>query len=250
LVLSRNISVFTDNSVYGQAALAHAQKLAQVFDAEINTIYIDKKTDVRAVFSNAADGNTLFFVMPVALSKKQTFFNLKKARKWIRKSRIPVLTIGNKEPEHEHYQQVVLPLDINCQEKELALWASYFPSYMQKHCPDIPKENVLIHIIFNEYKDDLLIQKVNNYVDFVAKMFANLEVAYELHPFTKINNIYTFGLQFAKKTGNSVLLFLMPEHYSLTDLIFGPIENMIIGNKEEIPVLCLNAREDIFVLCQ
>jgi hypothetical protein len=57
-------------------------------------------------------------------------------------------------------------------------------------------------------------------------------------------------LSFAKKTGNSVMLFLMTEHFSLVDLFFGPVENRILGNKENIPVLCLNAREDIFVLCQ
>jgi hypothetical protein len=42
----------------------------------------------------------------------------------------------------------------------------------------------------------------------------------------------------------------MTEHFSLIDFLFGPVENRILGNKKNIPVLCLNAREDIFVLCQ
>jgi hypothetical protein len=188
--------------------------------------------------------------MPVATSKKLTFFSKKNARKWICKSRAPVFTIGNFEPDVNDCQQIILPLDINCQEKELALWASYFPSHFQKNCPHISRDNILIHIIFNKYNNELLRQKVQNNIDFVKRMFDNLEVTYKLHLFTKVDNIYAFGLQFAKKTENSILLYLMPEHNSLIDLIFGPISNKLLGNKAQIPVLCLNAREDIFVLCR
>ena len=244
------ITVFVDDSSYEKAALLHAQVLAQIFDADIKSVVLNKKMDLRTVFSTADEGNTLCFVMPVAHSKKLTFFNTKKAEKWIRKSRVPVFTIGNTDPNDNDYQQIILPLDIHCQEKELALWASYFPAYFQKNCPHIPKENILIHIIFNEYKDELLRNKVRNNVDFVKKMLDNLEVSFQLHSFTKVNNIHTFGLQFAKETGNSVLLYLMPEYNSLADLIFGSIASKLLDNKEQIPVLCLNAREDVFVLCR
>jgi len=248
--MKNNITVFFDDSVFGTAALAHAQKLAQVFDTEIIPIYLDKKTNLQAAFSEAEKGETLFFVVPVAQSKKDYFFNVKKARKWIRRSRVPVLTVDNSSPKETDYQQVVLPLDINCQDKELALWASYFPSYFQKKFPDIPKDKLIVHIIFNQYKDELLRKKVENNVAFVTKMFKNMDTPYQLHPFNNIENIHTFGLKFAQQTGNSLMLFLMTEHYSLIDLLFGPIENRILGNREQIPVLCLNAREDIFVLCQ
>jgi hypothetical protein len=244
------ITVFTDDTNYGKAALAHAQKLAQIFDTEINAISLHKKIDLRSVFSAAEEGNTLCFVMPVAPAKKLTFFNTKNARKWIRLSRVPTLTVGNILPKENDYQQIILPLDINCQDKELALWANYFPTYFQKNCPDVPKENLLIHIIYNQYEDELLRQKVENNITFVTKMFNNMEAPDKLHAFKNIDNIQTFGLKFAQQTGNSMALFLMTEHYSLIDLIFGPIENKILGNKEQIPTLCLNAREDIFVLCK
>ena len=247
--MKNKIIVFTDDSVLGKAALEHGKTLAQIFDAEIETVNVDRKTDLHLFFSTEVD-NILCFVMAVAHSKKNTFFNYKTAKKWIRKSRIPVFVIGNSESNINDYQQIILPLDIHCQEKELALWASYFPAHFQKNCPHVPKENVLIHVIFNEYKDELLHKKVQNNIDFVQKMFDNLEVLYELHPFTKVVNIHTFGLQFAKKIENSVMLYLMPEHNSLIDLIFGSIANKILGNKEQIPVLCLNARKDIFVLCR
>jgi len=245
--MKNKIIVFDDHSSYGKTALAHGQLLAQIFDAETQEVNIDKKTDLNVFIK---DNNILCFVMPVAHSKKESFFNVKRARKWIRRSRVPVFTIGNTEPNSTDYQQIILPLDINCQEKELALWASYFPAHFQKNCPHVPKGNILIHIIFNEYKDELLRKKVQNNLDYVTKMFDNLEVHYQLHSFTKVDNIHTFGLQFAQKTGSTLLLYLMPEHNSLIDLVFGPVSNRILGNKEQVPVLCLNARDDIFVLCR
>jgi len=243
------LTVFTDDTFYGQAALAHAQKLAQIFDVDIRTIALTQKTDLHAIFS-AEDSDLLFFVMPVGDSKKNSFFNVKNARKWIRKSRVPVFTTGKFKPDISDYQQIILPLEIHCQEKELALWASYFPAYFQKNCPYVSKENVWIHIIYNQFKDESLRKKVQNNIDFVIKMFDNLEVCYELHPFTNVDNIHSFSLKFAKTIKNSVLLYLMPEYYSLIDFIFGPVSNSLLSNKEQIPVFCLNARNDLFVLCR
>ena len=51
--MKNNITVFIDNSFYGQNALAHAQKLAQIFDAEVNAILLNAKTNLRAVFCNS-----------------------------------------------------------------------------------------------------------------------------------------------------------------------------------------------------
>jgi hypothetical protein len=247
--MKNKIIVLADNSVFGKSALLHAQKLAQVFNAEIDTVSVHKKTNLKSIFSPDVE-NALCFVMPVSNSKKETYFSVSHARKWIRRSRVSVLVVGNNEPKENDYQQIILPLDIHCQEKELALWASYFPTYFQKNCPQIPKDNLLIHIIYNQYKDELLKKKVQNNIDYVVKLFSSLEVPYQLHPFSKVDNIHIYGLQFAKEIGNSVLFYLMPEHFSLIDLLFGPVSNKLLGNTENIPVLCLNQREDIFVLCQ
>ncbi|MDR0206370.1 MAG: hypothetical protein LBI45_03825 [Bacteroidales bacterium] len=243
------ITIFTVGNFFLDAAMEHGKKLAKIFSAEIEVVAVNHTTSPIDYFSDN-DNNRLLYVMPVSPNYKLTYFSQRYARKWIRKSRVPVLVVGDNEPKEQDYQQVVLPLDINCQEKELALWASYFPTYSQKNCPHIPKENPLIHVIYNQYKDELLRQKVQNNIDYVVKLFGSLEVPYQLHPFSKIDNIHIYGLQFAKALKNSVLLYLIPEHYSFIDLFFGPIVKKLLDNKENIPVLCLNARDDLFVLCQ
>jgi len=245
--MKNKIIVFIDNSDLGKAALAHGKMLAQVFDTELQQITIQKKTDFNAVL-NSDDVHC--FVMPIVSKREHPFFNIHNAKKWIKKSRVPVITIGDFEPKTNDYQKIILPLDINCQEKELAQWASFFSVQIQKNCPNISKEKVLIYVIYNEYKTQFLQKKVQNNIEFVKKMFARLEVDYEIHPFKKVDNIHTFGIQYAKKVENSILFYLIPEHNSLIDLIFGSVLNKIMKNKKSLPVLLLNAREDLFVLCQ
>ena len=248
LQMKNNITVFTDNSLYGQVAQLHAQKLAQIFDAEIHYVEVLKTNDFRNVSIEV--GERLFFILPIVSPKCHQLFNLKKVKKWIRRARVPVFITGISKPNIDDYQQIVLPIDLNCQEKELALWASYFPAYFQKNCPQIPKENVLIHIIYNQYNNDFLSKKVLNNIEYVMKLLDNLKVHYKLHSFKKVNNIHTFGLQFAKNIENSILLHLIPAHNSLIDMFFGPIVTKLLNKKEHIPVLCLNAREDILMLCR
>jgi len=248
--MKNKILVFFDDSALGKSALEHGKLLSQIFDAEVDTVCISRNKDDKTFSSATKTDNIICAVVPVSQSKKSSIFSYKHVKKWIRKSRIPVLTIGNNKPDINDYQQIVLPIDTNCQEKELALWASYFPLHFQKNCPDVPKENILIHIIYKEYREELLSKKVQNNLEFTKKMFDNLEVLYEWHPFTDVNNIHIFGLQFAKTIGNSVLIHLVPKHNSLIDLFFGTVTSKLLGNREQIPVFCLNAREDIYVLCK
>ena len=42
---------------------------------------------------------------------------------------------------------------------------------------------------------------------------------------------------------------MMTSYYSLIDYIFGPKENAIIANDAGLPVLCINERDDLYVLC-
>ena len=39
-------------------------------------------------------------------------------------------------------------------------------------------------------------------------------------------------------------------HTTIIDFIFGPKESQIIGNTDHFPVLCINERDDLYVLCQ
>ena len=171
---------------------------------------------------------------------KDSLFNLRKARRFIKPSRLPVMTVGLKLPDNNIFRQVMLPLDIDRQHKEKALWAGYFSRFY----------HAKVHILCGSYKDQLLKQKVKDNIDFTKKLYQNLEIDYELHDFDhNIDDIDRFSIFYAPEIKASLTVIMMTSFYTFIDYIFGPKENAIIANEEGLPVLCINERDDLYVLC-
>ena len=92
------------------------------------------------------------FVIGVDDTGETGFFNKKKAMRFIKPSRLPVMTVGKKLPEKDVFQHVLLPVDIERQAKEKALWAGYFSRFYQS----------TIHILSPKYKDSGLQKQVHD----------------------------------------------------------------------------------------
>ena len=83
---------------------------------------------------------------------------------------------------------------------------------------------------------------------FVEKLYENLEVTYEKHETEPQKYLDAYGLEFAPKVSAGVEVIMMTRYYTLADVLTGPRERKIIG-KTRMPVLCINQRDDLYVLC-
>lgn len=257
-----NIIAIADDSEYGVSAWRYGKKLAEVFDATLTVItrfgfqmtekgcqprkYPIDCADVRddyffpeTLFLFAEKRNTIMFVIGVDPKENIGFFNKKSAQRFIKPSRLPVLTVGKKVPDNHAFQHVMLPIDIERQAKEKALWAGYFSRFYGSS----------IHILHPEYKDSGLSKQVTDNIDFVEKLYGNLEINYTIHNVGKTKNIDLFSLEYAEQIGASLTVINMTKYYTIADLIAGPREKKIIGNAQEFPVLCINQRDDLYILC-
>ena len=269
-----NIIAIVDNSEYGTSALRYGGILAAIFKASltiINNFSFSEKNNQNInscneqlkltnqliqnnievfllsnpftpdnIYSYADETNSIMFVIGVQKKGRDSLFNLKKARRFIKPSRLPVMTVGLKLPDSNVFRHVMLPLDINRQHKEKALWAGYFSRFY----------HAKVHVLYASYKDQLLRQKVKDNIDFTKKLYQNLEIDYELHDFGReIDNIDRFSIFYAAEINASLTVIMMTNLYTLVDYIFGPVENDLIANDEGLPVLCINEREDLYVLC-
>lgn len=269
-----NIIAIADNSDYGTSAIRYGGILAAIFKASLTVIsnfsfskkniqnkdicneqieitnqliqnnievfLLSNPFSLDNIYSYGDETNSIMFVIGVQKKGKDSLFNLKKARRFIKPSRLPVMTVGLKLPDSNVFSHVMLPLDINRQHKEKALWAGYFSRFY----------HAKVHVLYASYKDQLLRQKVKNNIDFTKKLYQNLEIDYELHDFGReIDNIDRFSIFYAPEINASLTVVMMTNFYTLVDYIFGPRENDLIANDDGLPVLCINEREDLYVLC-
>lgn len=268
-----NILAIADDSDYGRAAVCHGAMLAAVFsgsltivskfgfayedhtpradgdawllyaqkvvDHNIETIMLPHYYFPETLYQYAEETNTIMYVIGVDKSGGEGFFSLSKALRFIKGSRLPVMTVGKTLPDKEIYQHVVLPIDIERQAKEKALWAGYFSRFYQS----------TIHILHNDYKDAGLKRQVNDNIAFVEKLYQNLEVKYELDNVSVNQDIDRYSIEYAPTIGASLTVIMMTRYVTLGDLLTGRREKKIIGNPQSLPVLCINQRDDLYVLC-
>lgn len=274
-----NIIAITDFSLYGEMAVRHGAILAAIFktsltiitnfsfdkthqknqplpdpeqetlllnsmqnylDHNIETFLLAEHFTAEKIFEFANETNAIMLVIGVEAKGKTTFFNRKKAIKLIKSSRIPVMTVGNKSPDKTIFQQVLLPLDIERQAKEKALWAGYFSRF---YC-------ATIHILHPIYKDEFLKKKIKDNIDFIEKLYHNLEITYQIHAIPQaVGNMDAYSLNYADTVNGSLTVIMMTKFYSFADYLIGPKENALIGNPQGFPILCINERDDLYVLC-
>ena len=264
-----NITVIADNSPFGRIAAKHGVHLAEVFQASLtvmanfgfqlpdstsepdkafvtelqNIVQEAKNNQVitdyvfsETLFKYAEEHNTAMLVIGIDKTAKEGLFSVKKALKFIRQSRFPVMTVTETVEDTTRYKHILLTLDIERQNKEKALWAGYFSRFYGS----------VIHILYPEYKDEGLAKLVRDNVDFVEKLYENLEISYDKYPVPSQSHLDAYALTDTHESG--ALVIMMTRYYTLGDILTGPRERKIIG-QTGLPVLCINQRDDLYVLC-
>ncbi len=267
-----NITVIADPSAYGQCALRYGELLAVVFKATLTVVSNfgfsleprnsgKAKAEAREIapqpqpdtelivrtdyffperaYRFSEETNTIMFVIGVDRSGRNGLFNCRRALGFIKPSRVPVMTVGKELPSSDAFRNVLLPLDIERYAKEKALWAGYFSRFYQS----------VIHVIYPSYADDGLRRQAHDNVAFVEKLYKNLNVTYDITTVKPQKDMDLFSLEYARNMGASLTVAIISRYFSITDLFADARLRKIIGNEYGFPVLCINQRDDLYVLC-
>jgi hypothetical protein len=247
------IIVLSDGTVFGQTAEKHGALLSKIFQSELDILTPKKDFFIDQMYHYAEESNAILIVIAIppdsykhsSSNEHKPLFNKRRAIRFIRNSRAPILVVGNQDPFPNGYQQVVLPIDVDRQAKEKAMWASYF---LRFHA----KSGIIgtIHIIHNQHKEEIIQKKVMNNISFIEKLYNNLEIDYKIYPLTEEMHIDQKSITFAAEVGATVSVITMTRFYTIIDFLFGSRESKILGNESGFPILCINERNDLCVLCQ
>ena len=64
-----------------------------------------------------------------------------------------------------------------------------------------------------------------------------------------IRSYYVEALDKSQSSGNNLMIIPASQHVSLLDLIVGLPETKLIRQAGEIPVMCINPKRDMYILC-
>lgn len=260
------IVALVDNSAFGMVSAEHGLKFAEIFKAELCLIKSNKdanldevqkhlsaknpeviifQRDVKKLYHKdfyavLEEINAIILVLGASRIKGMASFTHKSALKLILKSRIPCVVTGTKKPVENAYKNILLPLDSHQQSKEKSLWAGYFSRFYQ----------ATVHVLLTAYKDEYLKNRLYENTKFTEKLYENLEIKYQKHFVAEVkDNIDIFSLEFAPSVEASLVLIMTTKFFTIFDYIFGPQELKIIANDSDIPVMLINRRDDLYVLC-
>ncbi len=171
---------------------------------------------------------------------KKSIWSKSKLMKLFRHSRLPYMFVRKTELAHAQYQSVVLPMDSLKESKEKVLWTSYFGRFF----------GAKITVITKIYKDEFLARQSKNNIQFVKKIFDSFNLTYDIQTFVDaIDNLDLFALAHASQIEADLVIAMTTKQITVFDIISGLPEHKIVLNKENIPVLFLNSRDDLYILC-
>ena len=263
------ILALTDGSHYGNIAVSHAVAASMIFHAELcllpllpetglpdenlqHSLHVAERHGVPVTWlpfephlkqklpSVAESVNAMILVAGCSQKKGETFFTTGRLLRWTRRSRIPLLVTGGERPRPDAYRSVMLPLDTSVYSKEKALWAGYFHRFYHAD----------IHIIYKKYRDSYLEQKVEANLSFTKKIYGNLEIPSREHVTDDCwEEIEFHALRFAPEIRGNLLVCMTTKYPTPADWLFGRKEKRLLHKAEGLPILLINQRDDLYVLC-
>ena len=263
----KTILVTWDFTQVSENALEHAIIISKVVKNEITLIHICKKQDEVEEATNklnivAEETYKKHKIKPKVIAQEGSIFttineaaselnaNLvimgthgmkgmqKLTGSWALKvivgSEVPFVVV-QEPPTHEHFNNIVFPVDFRAETKEKLNWAIYLAKYYQTK----------LHIFKSKVTDATLIRKVNNNINFAKKILDSKEIKYEITSATGKKSFSNETINCAHEVDADLILIMTTRHIGFTDYVLSADEQKIIANSAKIPVMCVNPRTDL-----
>ena len=145
------------------------------------------------------------------------------------------------ESKPSNYDKVVLTLNNASESKEKALWASYFGRFA----------NSQIVLYYRRYKDEYHQKQLNLNIAFARKIFEQFKIPLiTLHSENTKTQLDIQASDYAKENNCSLVICQTTKNKSFADRLLGLDEVRVLKNMKKTPVLFLNPRNDLFILCE
>ena len=155
-------------------------------------------------------------------------------------SRIAYL-ICSPQAKSQEFEKVVLSLNNLTESKEKTLWASYFGRFAHSD----------IVLYYRRYKDEYYQKQLNLNIAFARKIFKQFAIETQtLHSQDTKTKLDLQALKYAEKQNCNLIICQTTKNKTFVDMLTGLDEVKVLKQIDKIPILFLNPREDLFILCE
>lgn len=140
-----------------------------------------------------------------------------------------------------NFNNVVLSMNAMKECKEKILWASYFGRFADS----------VTHIYYRRYRDEYLQKQLNLNIGFLRKMFRKFGIeTLNARSMEKKDKLDVQALDYAVEKNCDLCIFQTTKNKSYIEFFTGLPERKVLRRLDGVPVLYLNQRDDLFVMCE
>lgn len=263
-IAEQKIAVYFDLKSNNEIALSHGIFLAQRFKRELCLLYpVTRKEDrlhVREMLSTecrrlmelypdikfssliptgtfegiqesiGADWDVVLFV-----AERKNFRQLVSG---LKEANIPFLFVTSNARLQEQYEKLILPVDFRREIKDCGIWASYFSRFLNSE--------VLLFAAKERGEEK---RKIDLNVMSIGKLFRSLGRSFQVEKNNRSSWFVQKDSTKLEQTTNQFYIFLGSRYDSFADKLIGTPEKRILKYTNESPVLFVNPRKDMYVMC-
>lgn len=191
------------------------------------------------LFAIAAKTESILVV--IGHNGKNTSLGMKLGRclRFMSKSRTPFIMCPLRTASHS-YKNIAISVSYHRQEKEKILWASYLGRI----------NNSRISVIIPNARDGFFATGIRSNLMVLKKLYTNLSLEFELLiQKTNVHHIHEAAMDWSSEHRMGAYLMLTTSKLDIFDVLSGSVEKNACLHPSGIPVLCINPRDDLYVLC-
>lgn len=156
-------------------------------------------------------------------------------------SRIAYFLIDQDYKKTVKYDSVLLTIEHFRESKEKILWASYFGRFASSE----------LTLYYHFYRDDFYRRQLRFNIAFAKRMFDNFSLYYNYYQSRNLKEFVDHqAIRFAHEEDYDLIISQTTKNRDWTNLLFGLKERKTMLNNHGMPILFVNPREDLFVLCE
>jgi len=220
------------------------EKLTQSFssDSTPNIYYMIEQGLPMPVLKKISDKiEAASVVMSMEKNSRLRFYKDVQFIKETKQLKMPFLMVHTQEPHPDQAKVIYLPIGFKKEEKEKLVWAGYFGRFYKSK----------IIVLKAKESDSTARARVMAHIMFAKKLFDQFNLEYDIIDSLKSSfGITKEALELAHLEKKGIVMTCTTKHYGPEEEIIGPPELKIVKNREQVPVFCVNPRQDLYVLCE